>query len=301
MVTSLLKMKLDTLHIIRIAITAGIFLMLGAGFPLRAADPPTGLVLHFSFDKAEPDGMVADTGGKHNNGSLTGCKWVAAGKQGGGCEFIEKGCHIHVPHSESLDLKQGTFAVWFKTGKADAVWRRLLDKRLESGFALGIAGDSKDNPSRGKLAFAINGGAVCLSDNVVTDGAWHHAAATFDGANLALYVDGRPQKQTIALRGDIASNTDDLTIGLNRASPSPQEKDVSFEGVMDEVMIFNRALSADEIKNMVAAIDPNAGKPKFTKQQLAGRIRQLTLLYEEGLLTDEFYAEKVREFEAAAQ
>jgi hypothetical protein len=42
-----------------------------------------------------------------------------------------------------------------------------------------------------------------------------------------------------------------------------------------------------------------ANKPKFTKQQVAGRLRQLKLLYEEGLLTDDFYGQKVAECEAA--
>jgi len=40
-------------------------------------------------------------------------------------------------------------------------------------------------------------------------------------------------------------------------------------------------------------------KPKFTKQQIAGRLRQLKLLFEEGMLTDEFYSKKVAECEAA--
>ena len=50
-----------------------------------------------------------------------------------------------------------------------------------------------------------------------------------------------------------------------------------------------------------AAASSNAvvSKPKFTKQQIAGRLRQLKLLYEEGMLTDEFYGEKVAECEAA--
>ena len=41
-----------------------------------------------------------------------------------------------------------------------------------------------------------------------------------------------------------------------------------------------------------------AAKPKFTKQQVAGRLRQLKLLYEDGLLTDAFYDAKVSECEA---
>lgn len=49
----------------------------------------------------------------------------------------------------------------------------------------------------------------------------------------------------------------------------------------------------------VAAAASAAGTPKFTPQQVAGRLRQLKLLFEEGLLADDFYDEKVAECEAA--
>ncbi len=54
-----------------------------------------------------------------------------------------------------------------------------------------------------------------------------------------------------------------------------------------------------EPKPVLVAANASAEKPKFSKQQVAGRLRQLKLLYEEGLLTDEFHAEKVAECEAA--
>ena len=49
----------------------------------------------------------------------------------------------------------------------------------------------------------------------------------------------------------------------------------------------------------VAAAGSTAAKPKFTKQQIAGRLRQLKLLFEEGLLTEDFYCDKVAECETA--
>jgi hypothetical protein len=54
-----------------------------------------------------------------------------------------------------------------------------------------------------------------------------------------------------------------------------------------------------ESKPAVASTEAAANKPKFTKQQVTGRLRQLKLLFEEGLLTDDFYDEKVAECEAA--
>jgi hypothetical protein len=266
-----------------------------------APEPPKGLVLHFSFDQSESDGKVTDRSPEHNNGQATGARWTSAGKQGGGVELAPAENFIRVANSPSLSPKQATFALWFKTSTTDATWRRLLDKREDSGFGLGIGGDAKPAQTRGKLAFSIGGDKVCLSDTVVADGAWHHAAATFDGDNLKLYVDGLPQKQVVAFHGEIPANDDDLTIGMNRSNPAPEEKGKSLGGMIDDVMIFNRALSAEEIKAMVAAVDPSAGKPKFTKQQVAGRLRQLRLLYEEGLLTDDYYERKVEECKAAAQ
>jgi len=54
-----------------------------------------------------------------------------------------------------------------------------------------------------------------------------------------------------------------------------------------------------EPKPAVASTNSAANKPKFTKQQVTGRLRQLKLLFEEGLLTDDFYDGKVAECEAA--
>jgi hypothetical protein len=55
---------------------------------------------------------------------------------------------------------------------------------------------------------------------------------------------------------------------------------------------------------ITTAASANAGqepaKPKFTKQQIAARLRQLKLLYQEGLLTEAFYEEKVSESDTVA-
>jgi len=205
-----------------------------------------------------------------------------------------------VAGSRSLNVKQATFAVWFKTSRSDEIWRRILERQAGQGYAMGIGGGAMgQQESRGKLAFSASGGKPCLSDSVVTDGIWHHGAVTFDGENLRMYVDGQPQKQVIPCRAEIAAIADDLTIGMNRSKPSPREKGQSFDGMIDELMIFNRVLSPEEIKAMVSAVDPRAVKPKFSKQQVAGRLRQLKLLFEEGLPTEDFYARKVAECEAA--
>ena len=295
-------MKRDSFQLASARFALGLCLVWAAAYRAPAADLPKGLVLYFSFDQAATNGVVADLSSQKNAGQVSGAKWIAAGKQGGAYEFAPSNAFIRVANRGPLNMKKMTLAVWFKTAKADAAWRRILDKRSGRGYALSIAGDSPYNAqSRGRLAFHINGRFLCLSDNLVTDGAWHHGAATFDGAELDLYVDGVLQRQTTLCREEVAANLDDLTIGMNRTNPEPQEKNRSFDGVLDEVMVFDRALSSAEIRTLVAAVDPSIGKPKFTKQQVASRLRELKLLYEEGLLTDKFYDEKVAECEVAEE
>jgi hypothetical protein len=77
---------------------------------------------------------------------------------------------------------------------------------------------------------------------------------------------------------------------------------------LPSVTVTNAILAASPAVRTNALVGTNTAaasssavvsKPKFTKQQIAGRLRQLKLLFEEGMLTDEFYSEKVAECEAA--
>ena len=286
-------MKRDRFNGAMLRFVLGLLIVFAAGSNTPAADFPQGLILHFNFDQAETGGVITDRTGRNNNGRAFGAKWIATGKQGGAYEFPATNSYIRVSNTPALNVTQATFAVWFKISKSDAIGRYIFEQLLDNGYALGIAGKSKDKDgnNKGKLCMEING-QRCLSDSIVTDGLWHHGAATFDGENLKLYVDGQLQKQVVAWHGEIAANTNDLTIGLNRSNPVPQETGLSFDGAIDEMMIFNHALSDAEIKAVIASV-----KPKFTKDQVAQRLIELKELYDRGLLTKDFYDRKVKECE----
>jgi len=284
-------MKLHKSDFAMIHVTAALLFVFVPGFLAMAADFPQGLMLHFSFDRWESGGVIADKTGRNNNGHAVGAKWTAAGKQTGGYEFTATNNYIQVTNSPTLNPKQATFAVWFKAGKVDVANRYILEKSAEKGYVLNIAGDHRNSKSKGKLCFSISG-HDCLSDNVVTDNTWHHGTATFDGNNLKLYVDGQLQQQVTAWKGGIAANTNDLTIGLNRSNPTPQEKGLSYEGTIDEVMIFDHSLTDAEVKVVIAAT-----KPKFTREQVTRRLAELKELLDRGLILQDFYDRKVKECE----
>ena len=62
---------------------------------------------------------------------------------------------------------------------------------------------------------------------------------------------------------------------------------------------FRPPRPAKPAKPAEAAAGSSTAKPKFTRQQVAGRSRQLGLLFDEGLLSDDFYNRKVAECEAS--
>jgi len=260
---------------------------------VKKVEFPTGLMLQFNFDQWEGRGNVTDRTGRGNNGRAFGAKWIPVGKMAGGYEFAATNSYIRVTNSVTLNSKTATYALWLRTSKSCEADRYIFEKNKENGFALCIAGSEKKPDDKGKLRFVVNN-HECLSDNAVNDGSWHHAIAVYDGEKLKLYVDGEPQKQVTACKGQIGSNTNILAIGMNCSNPTPKEKNTGFDGVMDDIMIFNQSINDEEAKAVLAST-----KPKFTKQQVARRLVELKELFDRGLLVQSFYDRKVKECEVA--
>ena len=103
----------------------------------------------------------------------------------------------------------------------------------DTGCAFGSSGDVQWRARIGGLNRRICGGSLTL-------GVWQHIAGTYDGSTFTLYIDGAAVAST-SRSGSIATNLDSLTLGNWTGGPRP------FDGSMDEVRIWNRALSAAEI------------------------------------------------------
>jgi len=235
-------------------------------------DIQRGLILHYSFEKADKGGRVLDKSGKGNYGKVHGAKWTSNGKVGGAYQFdIDKKTDcIQVPDTDSLDVEKITISAWIKTTCEDKHWNRIMDKDYRKGYNMCLGGDYEGKNFRGKLLLEING-HWNQSDNIVADGKWHHVAGTFDGSMQKLYVDGQQQKHTTKWKGAIAANEYDLAIG-NSKIPYGTGEFLAFDGTIDEVMIFNRALSSKEVKLLYES----QKQPRETKGLLPdqhGRIR----------------------------
>ena len=266
-------------------------MMLAAG--TATAEMPDGLVLRFTCDELRNNGtLLPEATGSNSHGRATGVRYASSGRLNACCEFTGSKSSVLVTNSPLLESRQTTVGFWMKTSKAEWPERTLIEKQPETGFALRLV-TGKEAANKGKLRASV-AGKTMLSDVAVADNNWHHVALSIDGANAVLYVDGVAQKQRAAPGGEFNTQGADLLLGASRVPTDSKNRDATFEGMLDEVVIFKRALSETEIKDAIAAT-----KPKFTKQQVERRLKELQNLYERGLLTQAFYDSKVKECEVS--
>jgi RNA polymerase sigma factor (sigma-70 family) len=256
--TKTILMKKSAIIIMSLAFTAAIITGVIVTTSGQANGPVTekklnkGLLLHLTFDSDETGlNQITDTSGRNNTARASGVRWTPDGKKGGAYEFTADGDQIVVPNNKSLDPEQLTVSAWIKTTTGDHFWRRIFDKAYNQGYALSVAGDWQKNKWYGQVSMEIGpGDHAVLSKNRVDDGQWHHVAATFDGTNQLVYVDGKLCATSRWNAPRKTSPTDfNLVIGCNLSNISSKEDDlgVSFRGFIDEPMVWNRPLSENEI------------------------------------------------------
>jgi len=206
------------------------------------AAPPTGLVAAYGFDEGLGS-TTADQSGNGNLATLTNATWagIGAGKFGNALSFNGINASLSVADSNSLDLTNGmTLEAWVKPN-AGSGYRTAIVKEQPGNLVYGLY-DNNDT-SRPEAQVTVGGTPRLLSGTaaVATTGVWTHLAATYDGTTLRLYVNGT-QVSTLAIAGTILTSASQLKIGGNSIWGE------WFTGLIDEVRVYNRALTAAEIQ-----------------------------------------------------
>jgi prepilin-type N-terminal cleavage/methylation domain-containing protein len=203
----------------------------------------TGLVGYWNFD--EGTGTTAyDSSGSGNNGGWYGTTpYYVTGKVGpytgnfdGSTDYVDAGV------STVLNFGSGNFSMvaWIKTSQTPSVVGRIITKRAAGGdsswYSLFI------NPS-GYLQLETTGGNG-NSTVAVNNGQWHQIVAVKVGTAISYYVDGSAAGTTTGAAN--ITTTSNLTIGDWIGAPGTQ----NFSGQIDDVRIYNRALSQSEISQL---------------------------------------------------
>ncbi len=207
-----------------------------ASFDVQAYTPFVGLIGHWRFDDGSGTTAI-DSSVSSNPGTLVNGPTWTAGRVGGAVSFDGTDDYVTVANEATYDVTGNlTVAAWIKVDTFTKQWQSIVTK-----------GDSAWRLLRNNLTDALCfAGTGLTADTVygtrnVNDGQWHHAVGVYDGTRLSLYVDGTLDASA-ASTGAIGTNNYNVFIGENAQATGRQ-----FDGLIDDVRVYNRALSATDV------------------------------------------------------
>ncbi|NIO16688.1 MAG: hypothetical protein GTN70_06780 [Deltaproteobacteria bacterium] len=220
--------------------------------PVGIPSISAGLVGHWKFDDSTDIGFDSSPYGNHGTPASGYVSYSAGGRINGAASFI-KGSNsgITIPSAPSLNITGGiTMAAWVNMAVNDGDGTILSKSDASSSNETYTFWASFWKSSNHMAAWFLPAGVIYDSGVSVPAGKWDHLAVTYDGllnGYIRFYVNGILVATQQSSTSGLTANNSNLHIG---ASPWPISED--FSGLMDEVRLYNRALSDVEIQMLYA-------------------------------------------------
>ena len=202
---------------------------------------PSGLVLDLPMDEGEGT-TVFDRSGNDNDGDLNGCTWVD-GKYGNALEFNGTTDYVNCGNDASLNIvDEITIAFWLNPTVAEDELSVVLAS--QDGWDGGIC--VRYQQGLVELYYNFEGIRYHLyTTTALTINTWTHCALVFkDPTHIYIYLNGIDKSGVIS-SASVAHVFQELVIGAFGTT-----HDYNFQGVIDGVRIYNRALTLLEIKKL---------------------------------------------------
>lgn len=210
-----------------------------APLPVDAPPADLSLIAHWKFDDNPTNGVLDSTGNGHD-GTCTACPMLVAGIRGGGYRFDpSRPEYIVVPDSQAF---RGVFtiAAWMytdNTNRAIAVMSKPYGNSTGNSWQL-------ENLEDDRVSFSGGSPHSLITTNMVPQMTWVHVAGTWDGTTKRLYINGALARSTMA---QVSYDSHDIYLGADENSGSVA---LPFDGVLDDLRVYNRVLSAAEIAEL---------------------------------------------------
>ncbi len=231
--------------------------VLGVSSSLAHADLRAGLVAHYTFD-----GNADDASGNGHHGTVNGATLTADRDGVPNRAYLFDGVDdfIQVADTQALRLSgtDYTIAAWVMEVTRDVSYLDSIAGKRGAcntcGWIFGIRG-SADSARVGRVWQHMSGGGspYGISDTPVPLGEWHHVAVVYQqSGDMTFYLDAQYDGMTPNMPTPNASESKDLFIGRDS-----QNTQYYFDGAIDELRIYDTALTAAEIGDL---FDPTPGQ-----------------------------------------
>ncbi len=224
----------------------------------RPAPPevPEGLVALWNFDEGSGT-TAADSSGNGHDGTISGATWTSPGAEGTGfcLDFDGQGTNRVSVGTFSVAGNAISIACWYKADNLDTPGNdpRLISKAIggaseEHWFMVSSSRVSDTKVLRFRLKTDGTTGelkADTATGNIELD-VWTHTAAVWDGATMRLYKNGVEVGST-AKGGTLST---DPAAKVSIGNQPAETGDRPWDGLIDDVRIYDRALSVDEIAEL---------------------------------------------------
>jgi hypothetical protein len=224
----------------------------GAAYGFNPNEDPS-LIGLWTFD--EGAGTTAfDLSGKGHDGTLmNGPTWTtgyfggalnlnASGAAGTGTQYVDCGSH-----ADFNLTSQVTLSAWVYPSRAADTTHECYITKGDTSYAL------KETNTNGNVEFFIYNSGTWTSAQVTgrtasNNNTWYHLAGTYDGANIKIYLNG-VLTATTAYTGPIGTNAANVNIGRDADGGGRRY----YRGRIDDVRIYNRALTAEEVQALLVS------------------------------------------------
>ncbi|MEK6701531.1 MAG: LamG-like jellyroll fold domain-containing protein, partial [Planctomycetota bacterium] len=196
-------------------------------------------------------GNLLDASGFANDGVAVGAPGYVPGAAGSGLSLDGFNDFVQVADSASLNPTAAISisAWWFSTSFSGSGSDPIVDKGASCHcypyyqYQLGVSGDQYPYPSSFSFIVAANGAPAGAGSDLrfYSTGRWYHVVGTYDGSTMSFYADGVRLSHYPAT-GSIVSYARPVRFGCFNNLPQ-----FHLPGVIDEIRIYDRALSADEV------------------------------------------------------
>ena len=216
----------------------------------------SGLVGYWSFDGKDMAGVTAyDRSGNANNGTLTNGPVRAIGKIGQGLSFDGVDDYVDSGTASVLDdLGPVSISAWIyprSEGESGVGAIVTKDTALTSGYWLLRMYSAGINSLSFIKNYSTTDLIIATADNAITLNTWQHITLVWDGSssavNAKIYINATEASYVQQQNGVDTKNSDNA---LNLYIGNRGNSNITFDGSIDDVRIYNRALTSDEVKRL---------------------------------------------------